>query len=84
MVFAGPQAQGEVFLDLVDRVGPDGPEQGLIGLAFAPNFTTSGYLFVNYTDKNGDTVISRYHISDSNHADRRPLGLLAHSRWVGA
>src|SRR5688500_8550971 len=29
------------FLDLTDRVGSDSSEQGLLGLAFAPNFAGS-------------------------------------------
>jgi glucose/arabinose dehydrogenase len=48
------------FLDLCDRVKADSSEQGLLGLAFAPNFEETGYFFVNYTDARGDTVISRF------------------------
>ncbi len=48
------------FLDLTDRVGSSGSEQGLLGLAFDPAYTETGYFWVNYTDLNGDTVISRF------------------------
>ncbi len=48
------------FLDLRDRVGSSGSEQGLLGLAFAPDYSRSGHFFVNYTDRRGDTVVSRF------------------------
>ncbi|MBC8163837.1 MAG: PQQ-dependent sugar dehydrogenase, partial [Roseiflexaceae bacterium] len=48
------------FLDIIDRVGSDGSEQGLLSVAFHPRFVENGRLFVNYTDKRGDTVISRF------------------------
>lgn len=51
---------GEVFLDISPRVGDQGNEQGLLGLAFHPDFESNGTLFVNYTDNDGDTVISRF------------------------
>jgi glucose/arabinose dehydrogenase len=58
------------FLDISDRVGSKGSEQGLLGLAFHPNYETNGFFYVNYTDRNGDTVISRFSVGpDSNRAD---------------
>jgi glucose/arabinose dehydrogenase len=60
----------EPFLDLRTEVGSQGNEQGLLGLAFHPHFADNGFFFVNYTDASGDTVISRFHISDDpNRAD---------------
>ena len=46
-------------------------EQGLLGLAFAPNYAESGLFFVNYTDSSGDTTVARYQVSadDPNRAD---------------
>jgi len=38
-----------------------GSEQGLLGLAFHPDFATNGYFYVNFTDAAGDTRIVRYH-----------------------
>src|SRR5215208_4695211 len=52
------------FLDITDRVGSSGNEQGLLGLAFHPQYAENGRFFVNYTDKNGDTSISRFQVSD--------------------
>lgn len=40
-----------------------GGEQGLLGLAFHPNYATNGFFFVNYTNTSGDTVIARYSVS---------------------
>lgn len=53
-------AQAERFLDIVDRVGSDGSEQGLLSVAFHPRYAENGFLYVNYTDRRGDTVISRF------------------------
>lgn len=36
------------FLDITDRVRLNS-EQGLLGLAFDPNYATNGYFYVNYT-----------------------------------
>lgn len=58
------------FLDITDRVGSSGNEQGLLGLAFHPQYSQNGRFFVNYTDLNGDTVIARFQASeDPNVAD---------------
>ncbi len=48
------------FLDITDRVGSQRNEQGLLGVAFHPKFTENGYLYVNYTDRQGNTVIARF------------------------
>ncbi len=52
------------FLDITDRVGSRANEQGLLGLAFHPNYAENGVFFVDYTDANGDTVISRFQVTD--------------------
>ena len=51
------------FLDIQDRIGSDSSEQGLLGLDFHPDFSKNGLFFVNYTDLNGNTVISRFEVS---------------------
>lgn len=50
------------FLDIVDKVRSGG-EQGLLSVAFHPLYRSNGFLFVNYTDKKGDTRIERYTVS---------------------
>jgi glucose/arabinose dehydrogenase len=47
------------FLDVRDRVIAGG-EQGLLGLAFDPKYATNRFVYVNYTDTNGDTRVVRY------------------------
>jgi glucose/arabinose dehydrogenase len=58
------------FLDITGQVSL-GNEQGLLGLAFAPDFATSGRFFINYTDRGGDTIVARYTVAadDPNRAD---------------
>jgi len=50
------------FLDINSRVINTSAfsEQGLLGLAFHPDYESNGRFFVNYTDNAGDTVIARY------------------------
>jgi glucose/arabinose dehydrogenase len=49
----------EPFLDVSDRVSSGG-ERGLLGLAFHPDFPADPRFFVDYTDIQGDTVISSF------------------------
>lgn len=59
----------EPFLDLTDRVGYGG-ERGLLGLAFHPEYARNGRLYVNYTDRRGDTQVVRYRVGkDSDRGD---------------
>ncbi len=50
------------FLDIRNKTRASG-EQGLLGLAFPPGFAQKQRLYVNYTDLNGDTVISMFRVS---------------------
>lgn len=63
---------GTLFLDIQDRVNDEENEQGLLGLAFAPDYATSGYFYLHYTAGTGNGVsrISRFSVtSDPNVAD---------------
>ncbi|MBI3447781.1 MAG: PQQ-dependent sugar dehydrogenase [Acidobacteria bacterium] len=56
-----------VFVDLSDRVETSGGEQGLLGLAFHPDFAVNGLLFVNYTRKgDGRTIVESHRVSPSD------------------
>ncbi len=60
------------FIDINPRVNSTGNEQGLLGLAFHPNYAQNGYFFVYYTQNNGgDTRVSRFSVmpDDPNKAD---------------
>jgi glucose/arabinose dehydrogenase len=55
-----------VFLDLTGKILYGG-EQGLLGLAFHPNYQGNGCFYVNYVaDNPRRTVIARYNVSTSN------------------
>jgi glucose/arabinose dehydrogenase len=53
------------FLDLSAKVSTGG-EQGLLDLAFDPAYATSGRFFVHYTDVNGNTTVSSFHVSPAD------------------
>ncbi len=53
------------FLDVSSLITSSGSEQGLLGLAFQPDYTTSGRFFVYYTASNGDDTLARYQVSDN-------------------
>lgn len=61
----------EPFLDIGDRISSVRLEQGLLSMAFHPNYPENGYFYVNYTDRNGDTIVSRFETlpSDINRAE---------------
>jgi len=50
------------FLDIGSQVSCCG-EQGLLGLAFHPNYASNGLFYVDYTDVAGDTVVAEYQVS---------------------
>ncbi|MDX2141562.1 MAG: PQQ-dependent sugar dehydrogenase [Chloroflexota bacterium] len=70
------------FLDLTALVSTDAnsfgyTERGLLGLAFAPDYATSGIFYVNYTDRSGDSVVARYRVTaDANVADSASAEIL--------
>jgi glucose/arabinose dehydrogenase len=58
------------FLDLTDKVGSQGGEQGLLGLVFFPDYAASGRFIVHYTDLEGESRISLFRVSaDPDRAD---------------
>jgi glucose/arabinose dehydrogenase len=50
-------------VDLTARVSQDGGERGLLGLTFSPDGT---FLYVDYTDRNGDTQIEQFAMRGRN------------------
>jgi glucose/arabinose dehydrogenase len=48
------------FLDITSLVGSGGNEQGLLSMAFAPDYARSGRFYVDYTGTNGDLHIVEY------------------------
>ena len=69
IIYDGEEVLPTPFLDILSLVGCCG-ERGLLSAAFHPNYASSGFFFVNYTNNSGDTVIARYSVSsDPNLAD---------------
>ena len=50
------------FLDITGRIASGG-ERGLLGLAFHPDYPTDPRFFVDYTDRDGNTVVSQFTVS---------------------
>jgi glucose/arabinose dehydrogenase len=65
------------FLDITDLVS-DGGERGLLSVAFHPNFLvpaddrSHAFVYVNYTDTNGDTRIVRYSLAPNTLLEADP------------
>ncbi len=53
------------FLDITSSINPSG-EQGLLGMALAPDFATSGVFYVHLNNLAGDTEIRRYRTQSAN------------------
>ncbi|MCY4437513.1 MAG: PQQ-dependent sugar dehydrogenase [Chloroflexi bacterium] len=58
--------QEPLFLDIDSRVGSSANEQGLLSMAFDPEYAANGIFYVYYTDNRGDTVVARYRVSADN------------------
>ena len=63
-VIQGGTTLATPMLDLRGMITTGG-ERGLLGLAFDPRFPTLPYIYVNFTDRNGNTAISRYSIGSN-------------------
>jgi glucose/arabinose dehydrogenase len=63
----------EPFLDIHDEV-KSGGEQGLLSMAFHPEYASNGLFYVDYTDLNGDTRVVEYQAqSGADPVERREL-----------
>lgn len=58
--------QSEVFLDLREVVSRVGNEEGLLGLAFHPDYESNGELFVYYSVDPPASIVSRFRVSKNN------------------
>jgi glucose/arabinose dehydrogenase len=64
------QANGTVlptpFLDIISRVDSSSSEEGLLGIAFHPDYVTNGYFYLNYINTSSGTRrtrISRFSVT---------------------
>jgi glucose/arabinose dehydrogenase len=71
LILQNDQLVSQPFLDVSGEVKSSGPEQGLLGLAFHPNYAQNGIFFVYYIDLIGNSVVARFHAAtnDPNRAD---------------
>jgi glucose/arabinose dehydrogenase len=67
-VVRGGRKLAQPFLDLSSKTNAGG-EQGLLSMAFAPDYATSGLFYVDYTDNNGDSRIIEYKRATDDRAD---------------
>ena len=65
LIVKAGQVESTPFLDITSLVGSDSLEQGLLSVAFHPDYANNGLFFVDYTNKQGNTVIARYLVSDN-------------------
>jgi glucose/arabinose dehydrogenase len=74
-----------LFLDIRNLVGFNGGERGLFSVAFPSNYGRMRYLYVNYTDNNGDVRVARFRANSAfaraNKGSRRLLLDVEHSRY---
>ena len=76
ILLADGQLLAEPFLDLTDQVG-NGFNQGLLGLAFDPNYAVNGRFYVHFTDQNSHSQIARFLVSaDPNIAQENSKQIL--------
>ena len=52
------------FLDISGKISSGG-ERGLLSVAFDPQYATTGYFWVNFTDPGGNTRVERYRVSSN-------------------
>ncbi|HEY7024263.1 MAG TPA: PQQ-dependent sugar dehydrogenase [Candidatus Limnocylindrales bacterium] len=64
----GQSAPGSPWLDISGRISSGG-ERGLLGLVFHPRFATNGRFLVDYTDINGNSVVSEFHQATNGTVD---------------
>lgn len=63
---SNPQ-EADVFLDITDRVNRGGNEEGLLGLAFDPDYQGNGYFYVYYSAAEPTrSVLSRFNLDEQN------------------
>ncbi len=76
LVFENGQSptKAEVFLDASALVSRKGNEEGLLGLAFHPNYKTNGQFFVSYSSKKKDmhSVVSRFNVREDDPSQADP------------
>jgi glucose/arabinose dehydrogenase len=58
-----PNGTLRTVLDISGKVNDAGSEQGMLGIAFHPQYKSNGYLFLSYTNASGALVVARFKAS---------------------
>jgi glucose/arabinose dehydrogenase len=84
VIVKGRRALDQPFLDVSDSVSTDG-EGGLLSMAFAPDYKSSGIFYVYYTDREGFLQIDQFQRSSNpdraDPASRRSVMRVPHHRF---
>jgi glucose/arabinose dehydrogenase len=66
IVLVHGRRRSQPFLDITGKVNASGGEQGLLSVAFAPDYRTSGRFYVYYTDSSNNIRIVQYRRAGSD------------------
>jgi glucose/arabinose dehydrogenase len=66
-VIENEEMSSDSFLDISNKIRTQGSEQGLLGIALDPNFSNNGIFYLNYSNRDGDTVIARYEANEDRY-----------------
>ncbi len=80
-IYDGSSVQSTPFITITDKISSSNGEQGLLGLAFHPDYSTNGFFYLYYTHLRNESILisrlSRFKVSgDPNVADRAETILL--------
>jgi glucose/arabinose dehydrogenase len=64
IIRVSPSGKKSTFLDISNEITAGG-EQGLLSVAFAPDYSRSGLFYVDYTNTDGDTRVVEYRALDN-------------------
>jgi glucose/arabinose dehydrogenase len=64
------EVRSQPALDITDQVTSDGEEQGLLSIAFAPDFQSSHLVYAYYTGKDQDQHVVEYSVQPDGSFDR--------------
>ena len=84
VIHNGTRVIATPFLNISGAVTCCG-EEGLLSLAFHPNYRTNGFFYIYYVNNNGDLVLARYKVSSNpnvaNSVSRRILLTIPHPQF---
>ena len=66
VVLVDGHRRSRLFLNITKIVNSSGEEQGLLSMAFAPNYSSTGLFYVDYTSSNNDMHVVQYRQAGSD------------------